>query len=66
MIISSSIHLKMRNISDKSCRENQNTFYVQLLFFPENGAFCEIMWKNIVEPASAQMTMARAYCMPNG
>jgi len=23
----------MRNISDISCRENQNTFYIQLLFF---------------------------------
>jgi len=23
----------MRNISDKFCRKNQNTFYVQRLFF---------------------------------
>jgi len=24
----------MRNVSDKSCRGNQNTFYVQEVFFP--------------------------------
>jgi len=28
-----SILLRMRNFSDKSCRENQNTFCVQWLFF---------------------------------
>jgi hypothetical protein len=27
---------RMRNVSDKSCRENQNTFYIQSLFFFEN------------------------------
>ena len=29
LIISHSVLLQMRNVSDKSCRENQNTFYVQ-------------------------------------
>ena len=28
-IISHSVLLRMKNISDKSCRENQNTFYIQ-------------------------------------
>jgi len=32
----------MRNISDKSCREKQNTFYVQELF-SENFAVHEII-----------------------
>jgi hypothetical protein len=31
-IISHSILLIMRNVSDKSCRENQNTFCVQYFF----------------------------------
>jgi hypothetical protein len=47
----------MRNISDKSCRENQNTFYVQQLFFHENGVVDEIMWKNKVGPGRPQITM---------
>ena len=39
----------MRNISDRICRENQNThFYVQS-FFSENRAVYEIMWRNMVE-----------------
>jgi hypothetical protein len=29
LIMSRSVLLEMRNVSDKSCRENQNTFYVQ-------------------------------------
>jgi len=29
MIISRSALLRMRRVSDRSCRENQNTFYVQ-------------------------------------
>jgi hypothetical protein len=28
MIISRSVLLRMRNVSDKSCRENQNTHFV--------------------------------------
>jgi hypothetical protein len=35
----------MGKFSDKSCRVNQNTFYVRQLF-PKNRAFCEITWKN--------------------
>ena len=41
----------MRNYSDKSCRENQNThFMFNSFFFYENRAISEKMWKNIVEP----------------
>jgi hypothetical protein len=48
----------MRNVSDKSCRENQNTFYVQGVFF-DNLAVCEIMWKNSAELSRPQKTIWR-------
>jgi len=62
----------MRNASDKSCREKQNTFYVQYhLNFSENCAVIEIMWKNVVEldrpqvllrvHFACQITKARAH-----
>jgi len=35
IIIYRSIILKMRNISDKNCRENQNTYFVFSNFFPK-------------------------------
>jgi len=51
-IISRSVPLRMRNVSDKSCRENQNTHFVFSTFSPpKNRAVDEIMWKNTVEPA---------------
>jgi hypothetical protein len=46
----------MRNVSDKSCRENENTFYVQKLF-SENRAVYTIMRKNMVEPDRSQMAI---------
>jgi hypothetical protein len=48
----------MTNISDKRCRENQNTFYIFLTLF-ENRAVYEIMWKNIVEPDKIRMIIRR-------
>jgi len=47
----------MRNISDKSCRENQNTHFMFNHFF--NRAIYEIMWKNSAEPNRPQMTIWR-------
>jgi hypothetical protein len=38
----------MKNVLDKNCRENQNTFYVQELF-PENSAVYKIIPENVVE-----------------
>jgi hypothetical protein len=59
MIISRSIILRMRNVSDKSCTGNQNAlFYVQY-FFSESLAVYEIMWKNIVQPDRPLMTIWR-------
>ena len=54
LVISRFMFLRLRSVSDKSCRENQNTFYVLQFFFLfcfvlENHAVCEIMWKNILQ-----------------
>ena len=40
VIILRSVVLGMRNVSDKSYRENQNTHFVFNNFFPENRAVC--------------------------
>jgi len=49
----------MRNVSDKSCRENQNTHFVCRNFFFENRAVYEIMWKNIVQRGRPHVTIWR-------
>jgi len=52
----------MRNVSDKSSGENQNTHFVFNNFHPppsENLAVYETMWENIVEPDRPQMTKCR-------
>ena len=48
----------MRNVLDKSSRENQNTVCDRKHFL-ENRAFCDVIWKNIVEPDSPQRTIRR-------
>ena len=55
MIISRSVSLRMRNISDISCSVNQNTFYVQK-YFSEIRAFCEILGKILVQPERPYIT----------
>jgi len=60
LIISRSVLLRMRNVSDKICRGyHKKTFCVQQFSFFENSAVYEIMWKNIVEQSRPQMTMWR-------
>ena len=59
LIISRSFLLRMRNVSDKSYRENQNPHFVFSNIFFENRAFYEIMWKNIVERGRPYMTIWR-------
>ena len=44
----------MRNVPNKSCRENQNTFYFQWPF-SENRAVHEIMSENMVEPEKTRI-----------
>jgi hypothetical protein len=56
MIISRSIFPSVRYISEKYSRENQNTHFMLDKFFSKNLAVYEIMWKNMVEPDSPQMT----------
>jgi len=40
LIISCSFLLRMRNVSDKSCRENQNTHFMFSNFFLKNKSCC--------------------------
>jgi hypothetical protein len=56
--ISLFVLLRMRNVSDKNCRENQNAYSVSVLCF-ENRAVCEIMGKNTVQPDRPQTTVWR-------
>ena len=57
MIMPRSILLRIRNISDKRCRENRSTHFMFKNFFFEIPAICDIMWKNMVQPETPQMTM---------
>jgi hypothetical protein len=41
---------RMRDVSGKTCRENQNTHFMFHNVFLENRAVYEIMWKKFVEP----------------
>jgi len=54
----------MGNISDKSFRENQNTYFrFSNIYFFENPSVYEITWKkNIVEPNRPQMTIYYDAC----
>ena len=54
------IILKMRNMSDKICKWNQNTHFVFGNFFlKKNSAVYEIMCKNIVERGRQHLTIRR-------
>jgi len=64
LIISRSVLLRMRNVSDKSCRENQNTYFVFSNFFSEYRAVYEIMWEKYCRAGQGTGdNMAHAYCM---
>jgi len=58
-IISRSFLLRMRNVSDPSCRGNQNTYFVLNNFFSENRTVYEIMWKNSAQQGKPQITILR-------
>jgi hypothetical protein len=60
MVISRSVVIRMRNVSDKSCGENQNTHFVFNSFFFSRKS-CRL-WdnvENLVEPYMPQMTVWR-------
>ena len=59
MIISRSVLLKIRNVSDKFCRESLNTHFVFSNFFFEILGVYETMWKNMVQPDRQQMIIWR-------
>jgi hypothetical protein len=57
--LSRCIHLRLQNVSDISCKGNQN---IHFMFSntpppPRNCAVYEIMWKSIVEQGRPQMTV---------
>jgi len=59
LIIFRSILLGMRNVLDKSCTKNQDTFYVQWPLFSPKIVLLWDMRKNIAEPDRPQMTIWR-------
>jgi hypothetical protein len=59
-IISRSVLLRMRNVSDKRYTGNRDTHDVFSNFFFFNRAVYEITWKNIAEWILPQMTI---WCM---
>jgi hypothetical protein len=53
----------MRNISDKACRENQNTQFIFNNFsFSENPAVPEILWKDMVQSDRPQVELYYGAC----
>jgi len=48
VIISLWFRLRMRNVTDKRHRENQNTHFVFSNFFSKNCAVYVILWKSMV------------------
>ena len=56
MIVSRSILIRMRNVSDKKVQKIETHIFIQQLF-SENLAVYEMMWKNMVEPDKPQMTI---------
>jgi hypothetical protein len=65
MIIYCSFLLGVKNASDKSYWENENTHFVfnnYLFSFSKFVPFYEIMWKNIVESVRLQVMLMRFEC----
>ena len=59
-MISGTLLLRMRNVSDKSLEKIKTHILCSIrVFF--NPAFNEIMWKNIVEPERPQMMIWRMH-----
>jgi hypothetical protein len=57
MITSRTVFLRMRNVSDRRCRENQNAHFNLRNFFFKNRAIYEIIWKSMVDPGKPQMAI---------
>jgi len=61
MIVSLWILLRMRNVSDESCRENQNTHFVFSNTFPKNMLFMRKCGKT-VKPHRPQVRIQYSGC----
>ena len=60
LITSCSVLLRIRNVSDEIWRDNEDKdSFNTCLFFFENPAVYEIMWKTSVEPGRPHMTIWR-------
>ena len=55
------VSFSIRNVVDKSCRENENARFAFNNFSSKIGQFMR-MWKNILEPGRPQVTRAHAHC----
>ena len=67
MIISHSVLPRMRNVTDKSCKENQNTCFMFNNFFPKIVPcmrLCGKLWYS-QRGHRRQYNMAHAHCMPH-
>jgi len=57
----------MRNISDKSCRENQNTYFGVIIFFPSRKSY--LLWDTVIKYGTVGLAtdenMAHALSMPD-
>ena len=62
-IISCSFLSGMRSVSDKSCRENQNTHFMFSNFFFENFAVYEIVCKHCSDNQATDDSMMHTHCM---
>ena len=58
MIIYLLIVLRTKNVSDKICRENQNTHFMFNNVFPVHRAVYEIMCVNAVQPDRPRMAIS--------
>jgi hypothetical protein len=59
MIVPRSVLLTIRNVSDKSCRENQNTYFNFNNFF--FSKIIRFVWKYTVQPDRPQKTIWRMH-----
>jgi len=64
MIISYLILCRIRDVVDKSCRGIKTHILCSITPTPpkKNRAIFEIMWKNLVQPDSPQVTMENGAC----
>jgi hypothetical protein len=66
LIISRSVLLRTRNDSDKSCKENQNTYFIfNRFFFFENLAFMMQYEKRFTAGYATEDNMAHAHGILN-